>query len=100
MVKCLISVLCSFFLCVEIFCIKVIPVLKKTFPLENTDAVMFTLTPNVDGSRDFAISLVLDTLKQALFLTVLLVLAAFVVLSIIHLLQKETFFGVRLFSLL
>jgi phosphoglycerol transferase len=89
MVKYLISVLCSIFLCVEIFCIKVLPVLKKTFPLENTDAVLFTLTQNVDGSRDFAISLVLDTLKQALFLTILLVLAAFVVLSIIHLLQKR-----------
>lgn len=95
MVKCLISVLCSFFLCVEIFCIKVIPVLKKTFPLENTDAVMFTLTQNVDGSRDFTISLILDTLQQALFLTVLLVLAAFAVLSVIRLLQKRNILKVH-----
>lgn len=84
-----ISLLNVVLLLVEIFCIKVIPVLKKTFPLENTDAVMFTLTQNVDGSRDFTISLILDTLLQSLFLAVLLVLAAFAALSIVRLLQKR-----------
>ena len=89
MVKYLISVLCSFFLCVEIFCIRVVPVLKKTFPLENTDAVMFTLTQNVDGSRDFAVSLVLEALQQALILTVLLVIAVVAVLLVLHLIRKR-----------
>lgn len=69
-------VICSIymlFLVVIIFCIKIIPVLTETFPLENTDAVMFTLTQNVDGSRDFAIALVLDALKGSLVLSLFIV---------------------------
>lgn len=67
------TVFCSLLLLAEIFCIKMIPVLTATFPLENTDAVMFTLSQNVDGSRDFAISLVLDAVKNSLILTLFIV---------------------------
>ena len=60
MMNVLVSILCIFIFVVEIFCIKIIPVLKSTFPLENTDAVMYTLTQNVEGSRDFVMSLLFD----------------------------------------
>lgn len=81
MVKFFIYAICVFILVVEVFCIKIIPVLKTTFPLENTDAVMFTLTQNVEGSRDFALSLVFDALKNSLFLSILLLLASYAVLA-------------------
>ena len=76
MKKKLILLFLSILLGVEIFCIKAIPVLTVTFPLKNTDAVMFTLTQNVDGTRDFVISLLLGTLEKALFLSLLLIMIA------------------------
>lgn len=87
--KYLISFFCSLLLCVEIFCIKVIPILKETFPLENTDAVMFTLTQNVDGSRDFTISLILRALGQSVVFAILLLLGVWVALLIIRLVKKR-----------
>lgn len=86
--KLIISVICSFLLFAEIFCIKIIPVLKTTFPLENTDAVVFTLTQNVDGSRDFVISLVLDALKNTVIESLLLIVASVGVLFLVRYLQK------------
>ena len=80
MMKFLKPIICVFLLIAEIFCIKAIPVLKTTFPLENTDAVMFTLTQNVEGSRDFVIALFMGAFKSALITSISFVLAAFVVL--------------------
>lgn len=73
-------IICVFFLIAEIFCIKAIPVLKATFPLENTDAVMFTLSQNVEGSRDFVIALFMATFKNAVILSGFLVLIVVVAL--------------------
>lgn len=95
MMKVLVAGLCTFFLVVEIFCIKIIPVLKATFPLENTDAVIFTLTQNVDGSRDFAISLVLESLKSAVVVSLLLVIASSVILFLARYFQKLNIFKLR-----
>jgi phosphoglycerol transferase len=89
MVNVLVSVLCTFFLIVEIFCIKIIPVLKSTFPLENTDAVMYTLTQNVEGSRDFVMSLLLHSFVSSLILSFVLVLTSFAVLFIFCYLRKR-----------
>lgn len=46
----------------EVFLIRGIPVLKQTFPLDNAEAVLFTLSQNVQGARDFAVSLFLQAL--------------------------------------
>lgn len=93
MIRCfLISFLCTALLYVEIFFVKVIPVLKDAFPLKNTDAVMFTLSQNVNGSRDFVISLVLGTLKNSLFLSLLLVFFSFAVVFVVRLLRKKRVF--------
>lgn len=83
------NIVFSFLLGVEIFCIKVIPVLTETFPLKNTDAVMFTLTQNVDGTRDFVISLLLGTLEKTLFLSLLLMMMAFAIVFVVWLLRKR-----------
>lgn len=50
----------------EGFLIRGIPVLKRTFPLDNAEAVMFTLSQNVQGARDFAISLFLQALWDSM----------------------------------
>ena len=83
------NIIFSFLLGVEIFCIKVIPVLTETFPLKNTDAVMFTLTQNVEGTRDFVISLLLGTLEKALFLSLLLMMTAVAIVFVVWLLRKR-----------
>lgn len=83
------SVFFTMILGVGIFLIKMIPVLKRTFPLENADAVMFTLTQNVDGTRDFVISLILDSLERALFLSLLLTMIAASIFFVIWLLRKR-----------
>lgn len=62
-----------FFLFIEIFLIKTIPVLKETFPLENTEAVLFTLSQNIEGSRDFVITLFIGILKNSLIITAAIV---------------------------
>lgn len=83
------NIIFSFLLGVEIFCIEVTPVLTETFPLKNTDAVMFTLTQNVDGTRDFVISLLLGTLEKALFLSLLLMMTAVAIVFLVWLLRKR-----------
>lgn len=82
--KYIISIACSLLLIVEIFCIKIIPIIKETFPLENTDAVIFTLTQNVEGSRDFVMSLFWDAFKNAFFMSFLLLLLSFIFLLITY----------------
>jgi phosphoglycerol transferase len=62
-----------FFLFIEIFLIKAIPVLKETFPLENTEAVLFTLSQNIEGSRDFVVTLFIGILKDSLITTAAIV---------------------------
>lgn len=86
---CLLALL---FLCVEIFCIKMIPVLTATFPLENTDAVMFTLTQNIDGSRDFMISLIMGAIKRSIAISLFLLIVIAVVLLAVRFLHKRTSF--------
>lgn len=81
-----------FVLFAEIFCIKMIPVLTATFPLENTDAVMFTLTQNIDGSRDFVVSLIMGVVKSSVAISFL----AFFVIAVMSVaagfLYKRIFF--------
>lgn len=90
-----VSAICSFFLFAEIFCIKIIPVLKTTFPLENTDAVVFTLTQNVDGARDYVQSLVLDVLKNAVIVFFLLIVASIVVRFFVRFFRKRNILKVK-----
>ena len=92
MKKILFCSLASLFLAIEIFCIKMIPVLKTTFPLENTDAVMFTLTQNVDGSRDFVISLMMGAVKSSIELSFFLLIACVIVILVFHFLHKRDVF--------
>lgn len=65
---------------VELFCLKGIPVVKETFPIEKIEAVLFTLTQNVDGSQDFAITLIEGILKNAL---IIFVITALIVAAIL-----------------
>ncbi|WP_297698061.1 LTA synthase family protein [uncultured Fibrobacter sp.] len=84
----LISAFCTLSLMIEIFCIKEIPVLAKTFPLSNTEAVTFTLAQNIAGARDFAISLALDALKEASIIFLLTILTVAILLLATRLLRK------------
>lgn len=47
--------------------------MKETFPLENTEAVLFTLSQNIEGSRDFVITLFIGILKNSLIITAAIV---------------------------
>ena len=89
MMNVLVSAACILLLVTIIFCILIIPVLTTTFPLENTDAVMFTLTQNVDGSLDFLVSLVTDVVVKSIALSILFLLAIVVVLLGFRFLQKK-----------
>ena len=83
------SVLFTVLLGVGIVFIKMIPVLRRTFPLENADAVMFTLTQNVDGSRDFAIMLTVEVLKQSLIVFLLVLVGVAALLWVVRYFQKK-----------
>lgn len=85
----LVSAICILLLATFLFCIKMIPVLTATFPLENMDAVMFTLTQNVDGSRDFVASLIMGAVVNSITLSILFLLAIVVVMRAVRLLQKK-----------
>ena len=87
MKKFFISFLLAVLLLTEIFCIKMIPVLTRTFPLKDVDAVLFTLTQNVSGAGDFAYSLVTVALKESLILFLLMILVVCVFLFLINLLK-------------
>ena len=85
----LISVIYILLLLAIIFCIKMIPVLTATFPLENTDAVMFTLTQNIDGSRDFVISLIMESLKSSIAISLVLLIAVAMILLVVRFFHKR-----------
>ena len=84
MMNSLIFAICILLLLAIIFCIKMIPILMVTFPLENTDAVMFTLTQNIDGSRDFVMSLIMGSLKSSLVISLVLLIAVAMMLLVIR----------------
>ena len=69
-----------------------IPILTATFPLENTDAVMFTLTQNIEGSRDFAISLIMGAIKSSIAISFFLLIVVVIVLHAVRFLYKRTSF--------
>ena len=77
----------TFLLLVEIFLIKGIPVLKETFPLENTEAVLFTLSQNIEGSRTFVITLFAGLLQRSVMLTA----AIASILFSLHIIKKKFF---------
>jgi len=51
---------------IEVFCIKLVPVLKETFPLDKFEAVMYTITQSTDGSQAFIYSLIWGVFKDSL----------------------------------
>ena len=75
---------------VEIFAIKAIPILKETFPLKNIEAVLFTLSQNIEGSRDFIITLFIGALKHSFVLTAIIIAAIFALCSTLRRLRKAT----------
>lgn len=62
--------------------IRGIPVLKRTFPLDNVEAVVFTLSQNVQRSRDFAISLFLQALRDSVLWSAGIIVAVLVVWAV------------------
>ncbi len=79
----------------EIFLITGIPVIKVTFPLENTEAVFFTLSQNISGSRDFAISLFFKVLKNASLYFLLVVLSPGLISKLFNLLNHQRLFRIH-----
>lgn len=86
------SVSLTLFLFIEILLIKSIPVLKETFPLENTEAVLFTLSQNIEGSRDFVITLFIGILKDSLIMTAIIIS----IFSAIYLIIRKYFLYTKL----
>lgn len=89
MMNILIFVICILLLVAIVFCIKMIPILTATFPLENTDAVMFTLTQNIDGTRDFVMSLIMESLKISIAISLVLLIAVAMILLAIRFFHKR-----------
>lgn len=89
MIKHILYVVLPLALFVEMFCIKGIPVVKETFPLEKIEAVLFTLTQNVEGSMGFVWSLVFDVLKNTLFSFTMVVLGIAGILLFVYQLRKR-----------
>ena len=77
MKKKLIYICCTILLLLEIFCIRGIISLADIFPLENTDAVYFTLTHNMSGAGNFAISIFLGILRDTFVISLLIILVIF-----------------------
>jgi len=67
-----------------------IPVLTATFPLENTDAVMFTLTQNIDGTRDFVVSLIMGAVRNSMVISFFLLIVIAIILLVVHLCHKRS----------
>lgn len=82
-----VPILLTLILVIEIFCIKGILVLADIFPLENTDAVFFTLTHNMSGAGSFALSLYLGILRDSVIISLLTILA---IVGILSLLKRRT----------
>lgn len=79
----LVPIFLTLIFAIEIFCIRGILVLADIFPLENTDAVLFTLTHNMSGAGSFALSLSLGILRDSFILSLLTILAIVGLLSLI-----------------
>lgn len=69
-IKVLISILSPIILFFLLAFYKLIPVITKTFPLENTEAVLFSLTNNILGAKDFAAELCYESLLSALKISI------------------------------
>lgn len=87
------SILLALLLFVEIFAIKAVPILKETFPLENTEAVLFTLSQNIEGSRDFVITLFIGILKDSLVLAAIIIVVVFTLHSAVKRIKNATIFA-------
>lgn len=81
--KNIIPIALALLLFAEILAIKVIPILKETFPLENTEAVLFTLSQNIEGSRDFVITLFIGVLIHSFVMTAIIIVAIFALHSVL-----------------
>lgn len=89
MLKYIIATLLSISLFVEVFCINGIPVLKKTFPLGNTEAVMFTLSQNISGARDFTIKLIMQVFTNSLITFIIIAVFISIILFAIKILKEK-----------
>lgn len=87
------SIVLAIFLFAEISAIKAIPILSETFPLDNTEAVLFTLSQNIEGSRDFVITLFIGILKHSFVLTTIIIVTIFVLRSVLKKIKKATIFA-------
>lgn len=94
----LVSFFSTVLLLLEVFCIRGIFTLADSFPLENTEAVIFTTTQNISGASPFIFTLFLTIFKDTLVITLL---AAFVITALLIILKtKKKITYVRLISLL
>lgn len=91
MKKSLIYICCTVLLFLEIFCIRGIAILAETFPLENTEAVLFTLSQNIAGADSFALSITLEILRDSFIISSLVILTIIVVLKILRAKKKFTY---------
>lgn len=89
MKKYILYAITTLLLLAEIFCIKGIPVLKETFPLEKFEAVLFTLSQNIDGSMDFTISLIFEVFKHSVVFFGIIILAIVIILGFIKFLRNK-----------
>ena len=71
----LIPIFLTVILAFEVFCIKAIPVIAETFPLSNSESVVFTLTQNLSGAQGFTFSLLFGSLIWTLFITIPIIVA-------------------------
>lgn len=89
MKKYILYAITTLLLLAEIFCIKGIPVLKETFPLEKIEAVFFTLSQNIDGSMDFAKSLIFEVFKNSIVFFGIIILTIGIILGFINFLRNK-----------
>lgn len=69
MIYLLLSIACTILFFLETFCIRAISLAAEAFPLDNAEATVFTLTQNLSGARNFALSLTIEPLISASILT-------------------------------
>lgn len=69
------SAIYSFLLFLEVFFIKAVLLIAETFPLDNTEAVTYTLTHNISGAKDYSYALIYEILTSSIFITLLIIIA-------------------------